>query len=387
MMRRSLSTDALPKHAMGSPDFFYTNAVYDRAYKSISGALRTRKGLVLLVGEAGTGKTKLMRLLSKTLEEQIRIYPCACPLTSFSEVLATFDELLTRGQRESRLPDKLQMIADRLRMWAYRGGTSVLVIDDAHTLDIAVLDQLPLLLDITHTNGAPLQVVLVGRPALETTLATPELGLLHERIALRAYLTPLPVDEIRTFIHQRYRSPSGIRQYLFTAEAIERIEHHSCAIPARINSLCESALMAAYVQGQKVVVPEMIETLAEKLFSTSDLQPSPPLPTPTPILSLEPELAIDNFLPTSDLHHVRHHLVRSGRALMTIGICAMLLLAGVTVAKKIRLEQLVATVPLLVTRSKQAFSAFFPQNLMANPMVTQPNRDQQPVPQKLPKTP
>ena len=231
--------------------------------------------------------------------------------------------------------------------------------------------------------GSPLlQIVLVGRPELETTLALPEISHLHERVTVRAYLTPLHPGEVRTFIHQRYRSPRGLRQYLFTLEAIERIAHYSHAIPARINFLCDSALMAAYVQGQKIVGPEVIEKLAEKLSAAPEHQTAPSPPSPASVTPQEQDQITASSIRTSDIHDIRHRLVRSGRALMTIGTCALVLLAGVTVGKQLRLEQLIAAVPHIVQRGKQAFSALFPQRLMADPVIIQSNRNPQPLQQK-----
>jgi general secretion pathway protein A len=385
MTRLSPSHYVAPEdQASSPPEFFYANAVYDNAYRTVSSALRTRKGLILLIGEAGTGKSKLMRLMSRTLEEQIRIYPCSPSPTTFTEVLATFDDLLPLAQRAGTPLHKLEVIIDRLHMWTYRGGTSVLVIDDAHALDLTVLEQLSLLLHVNSTGGSPLQVVLIGRPELDAKLATPELRHLQKQVAVRAYLTPLQADEVRAFIHERYRSPRGLRQYLFTAEAIERIAHHSRAIPARIATLCESSLMVAYVQGQKIVTPEVVERQAQKLFAPPALFPSVPITVPP--LPDEAEQLTNSALHNSHLHFIRHYIVRSARALVTVGVCAMLLWASMLVAKQIKFEQFTAALVPIVQKGTQALAVFFPQSLFAQPAVNEPNREPQGTAKKQQKT-
>ena len=311
--------------------FFYTNAVYDQAYKAISSALRAQKGLILLTGDAGTGKTKLMGLISTTLEEQIYFCRCDSLPTTLWELLSLFDAFLVLPDRGSEVSLKLEAIADRLRMWAYRKRIAVVVIDDAHRLSTEVLDHLSLLLDLDSTFGSLLQIVLVGRSDLETKLATPELHHLQARVVVRAQLTPLQTEEVRPFIDQRYRTQRGLRQYLFTPEAIDRIADYARAIPGRITLLSESALMAAYAQGQKVVTPELVVELAVKLFSSPNREaaPQPSVLTPEPFI--EDEESPKSSFQRSEILHLRHRILRFGRALVMIGLCAVLLLAGLII--------------------------------------------------------
>jgi len=345
--------------------FFYTNAVYDQAYKAISSALRAQMGLILLTGDAGTGKTKLIGLISTTLEEQI--YFCRCDFlpTTLWELLSVFDEFLALPDRGSEVSPKLEAITDRLRMWAYRKRITVLVIDDAHRLSTEVLNQLSLLLDLDSTFGSLLQIVLVGRPDLETKLATPELHHVQARVAVRAQLTPLQTEEVRPFIDQRYRTPRGLRQYLFTPEAIDRIADYSQTIPGRITLLSESALVAAYAQGQKVVTPEVVVELAVKLFSSPNREaaPQPSVPTPEPLIE-DADLPRGSFQ-RSEILHLRHRVLRFGRALVMIGLCAVLLLAGLIVGKHIAREQLTTVLPLVIETTKRTLS-FFPRLISIN---------------------
>ena len=345
--------------------FFYTNAVYDQAYKAISSALRAQKGLILLTGDAGTGKTKLMGLISTTLEEQIYFCRCDSLPTTLWELLSLFDDFLVLPDRGSEVSLKLEAIADRLRMWAYRKRIAVLVIDDAHRLSTEVLDHLSLLLDLDSTFGSLLQIVLVGRSDLETKLATPELHHLQARVAVRAQLTPLQTEEVRPFIDQRYRTQRGLRQYLFTPEAIDRIADYSQAIPGRITLLSESALMAAYAQGQKVVTPELVVELAVKLFSSPNREaaPQPSVLTPEPFI--EDEESPKSSFQRSEILHLRQRILRSGRALVMIGLCAVLLLAGLIVGKHIAREQLTSVLPLVIETTKRTLS-FLPRLISIN---------------------
>jgi hypothetical protein len=250
-------------------------------------------------------------------------------------------------------------------MWAYRKRITVLVIDDAHRLSTEVLAQLSLLLDLDPSFGSLLQIVLVGRSDLEIKLATPELHHLQARVAVRAQLTRLQTEEVRPFIDQRYRTPRGLRQYLFTPEAIDRIADYSQAIPGRITLLSESALMAAYAQGQKVVTPELVVDLAVKLFSSPNREatPQPSVPILEPFI--ENEDAPKSSLQRSEILHLRYRVLRFGRALVMIGLCAVLLLAALTIGKRISRERLTNVLPHVIETTRRTLS-FFPRLISTN---------------------
>lgn len=363
--------------------FFYTNSVYDEVYQTISSALRAKKNLIVLTGEPGTGKTKLTRLLTATLEEQIRLCICTSPPTTLWELLAIFDQYLVPADRVNELPRKLDAITDRLSMWMYQEGTTVLVLEDAHTLNTTVLDHLSMLLDLNSSFGPLLQIILIGRPELEEKLAAPELHHIRERVAVWSRLSPLRPEEVRTFIHQRYRTARGLRQYLFTAEAIDRITLHSRAIPARINLLSEGALITAYAQGHRVVTPEMVEELAAKLFAAPANEAVPTLPASTPQQVIIPAGFVQSSSSGYALRHMHHRIVRFGRAFIAIGIGAVLVLTGLTIGRHLAIERLTTILPAMIEKTKSTLS-FFPGVLFADSPAPRRERSQQQSPQKSP---
>jgi len=291
-------------------------------------------------------------------------------------LLTQFDDLLAPSDRKSEPSLKLDAIADRLRMWAYRKGTTALVIDDAHMLSNTVLDQLSFLLDLGPTCGSLLQIVLVGRPALEAKLATPELRHIQARVAVRSQLTPLSAEEVRSFVYQRYRTPRGLRQHLFTLEAIDRIAQHSQAIPGRINTLSEGALIAAYAQGQKVVTPEIVDEMAAKLDSspTHELVPKPQNPIRLPVV--ERKDGILRSAQGADILHIHHRMTRFGRTLVAVGLGAIILLTCLIIGKQISRERLTTALPLMIQRTKK----FLPRRIATDSISDRQGHYQKPLP-------
>jgi type II secretory pathway predicted ATPase ExeA len=364
-----------------SPEFFYTNAMYDDVFKTLGCAIRERQGLSLLIGESGTGKTKLIQLLSSTIEEQVRIFHCTSRPRTFADLLTTFGNLSVMPSHTNTVPVQLETLAEDLRLWTFYNGTTVLVIDDAHLLESAILAQLSLLLDLKSSSVSFLQIILVGHPALEKKLTRVELQPLRERVTAACHLHPLPPEEVRQLILQRYPSPKGLRQYLFTAEAIERISYASSGIPARINVLCDRALISAYARGQKVVSLQIIEDLPEDISPPPQRSSRPQLSSILPIATRDQEQHLVAVRNRASLYLLRHSILRFGRAFILIGFCAVFLLTGIMAKKFIPpVEQITATIPHMVQQTRSMLATLAQKVLTYLP--TRQDRPPLPVPQK-----
>ncbi|MBM4256954.1 MAG: hypothetical protein FJ147_13785 [Deltaproteobacteria bacterium] len=268
LLPRSISLDpgVLKTVFASAPRFFYTNAVYEEAYKTILEAIRERKGLIALLGKPGTGKTKLIHLLTNSLEETVHEVVCESPNTTFETLLSALcDQLSLRISRTDDEKVKLEAIEDALWAWTYRGGTEVLVLDNAHNLSSDALKKLGQLLELEGPHGKLLQIILVARPEFEAKLTSKELRWLQERIAVRCRVTPLNPKEIDTFIHHRFRAAGWDQEGLFDQDVIEMIAQHSEAIPQQINAICNNAIVAAYATGQEKISPHIIQEMAVAL--------------------------------------------------------------------------------------------------------------------------
>jgi type II secretory pathway predicted ATPase ExeA len=254
-----------PFSPASEPRFFYTNPLYEEAYKSILTAIRERKGFILLTGEAGTGKTSLLRLIADSLEDTVHG-------VVFHDRTPTFEKLLTSLCQQLALyvdhrdsSAQLNELHASLHAWAYHGDSAVLFIDDAHKLDQATLDRLHVLLALEGFHKKLLSVVLAGQPELEAKLAQPELRHIQRQVAVHCRLTPLSEEEVGPFIHHQFRAAGRERQDLFAPEAIRSIACHARGIPWLINVICDNALFAAYTAGQQTVSPAIIEGVTHNL--------------------------------------------------------------------------------------------------------------------------
>ncbi|MGE0826304.1 MAG: AAA family ATPase [Candidatus Binatia bacterium] len=249
------------------PRFFYANPGHEETYASLLYGIRQRKGYISLIGEAGTGKTTLLRRVVDALEKNIRV------AFYYYDTTLTFDELLDfvcssfdlPVVKEGRKLEKIQALDHFLRERLAEGGTGVLIFDEAHHLANDVLENLRLLSNIELNNHKLLQIVLVGQPELEAKLDQPELRQLKQRIAISCRLGCLKPQSVGAFIQHRLQVAGCERTDLFTPEAVQSVAIHSEGIPRLINTICDNALSIAYNTSQSAVSEEIIEKVVQDL--------------------------------------------------------------------------------------------------------------------------
>jgi general secretion pathway protein A len=165
----------------------------------------------------------------------------------------------------------------------YRAGKiSALIVDEAHKLNLDVLEELRLLGNFEESDRKLLQIILVGQPELDQVLNSEELRQLKQRIALRVVLGPLNASDVEPYIRHRWTVAGG-GEPPFAPEAILRVASISKAIPRIINSLCENSLMLAVAEGVKRVESRHVQLAA------GDLQWAPSVEQP-PAVDKKPDV-------------------------------------------------------------------------------------------------
>jgi general secretion pathway protein A len=247
------------------PRFFYTNPGYQEAYASLLYGIHERRGFIVLTGEIGTGKTTLLRRLMENMEANVRFVFFYNTTLTFEELLDfTCNELGLSTKEAGRL-QKIQMLNQFLMDQLTRGGTVVLLIDEAQNLGEEVLENLRLLSNLETASEKLLQIVMVGQPELESKLNQPELRQLKQRIAIQCRLERLEDEEVGPFITYRLNKVGYKRQQLFMPDAVQEIAYYSRGFPRLINILCDNALLIAYATSQKRISADIIREAAGDL--------------------------------------------------------------------------------------------------------------------------
>lgn len=281
------------------PRFLYRNACVEEAAAALAYGIERRKGFLSLVGEAGTGKTTLLRHVLDTLSGNVRTVVLLHPTVEFDEILEYILSELGVPVEGGRKLVLLQRLHEFLVEHTRDGGNVALLIDEAQDLEPRVLEELRLLSNLETGTEKILQIVLAGQPELEAKLADPGLRQLRQRIALHIRLRPLSADEVASYITTRLELAGSARTDVFTREASERIAAVSQGIPRVVNVLCDACLVTAYAVNTKQVTAAIVdEAWADYSRLVGDL-PERPAPEPVVVRAPEPASAPPGSVPVA----------------------------------------------------------------------------------------
>jgi general secretion pathway protein A len=259
-----------PFNVTPDPRFFYANSAYEEAYASLVYGIQERKGFVTLIGEVGTGKTTLLRRLMTNLALPNEFVYLCYSTPSFEEFLTFICSDLGMEVEGKGYLGKIQALNNFLLSVLQKGGTGILLVDEAQNLGEAVLENLRLLSNIETATEKLLQIVLVGQPELEKKLARPNLRQLKQRIAVQCRLDRLKEREVGPFIFSRLRTSGYEKKDLFPPETIQRIALYSRGTPRLVNIICDNALLLAYSASLLVISPAMVDEVARDLQLRSE---------------------------------------------------------------------------------------------------------------------
>jgi general secretion pathway protein A len=246
-----------------NPRFLCLTARHREALSNLKYAISSRKGLTVLLGEAGTGKTTLIRaaLAAQNAPETL-IATVQNPVLTrpeFVTMLSLRFGLNGRsGESKAVLLHELEQLLLKRREQGHLTG---LVVDEAHALSDDLLEEVRLMANIETDEEKLLPVILVGQPELAERLNSHAFRQLKQRISLRCELGALNVQETADYIACRIRIAGGSPAGVFTREAVTLLYDASRGIPRVVNTICDNALLNAFAAGERPVSSKMIEAV------------------------------------------------------------------------------------------------------------------------------
>jgi general secretion pathway protein A len=253
------------------PRYLHMSEPHQAALTVLLEGILYRKGLVMITGPIGTGKTTLIHTALQMLTD---ISKQKMPVKSallFNPVL-TRDEFLEMMLDEFEIscaatskPRRLMALHDMLLETQRRGGTAVLFIDEAHLLSPELLEEIRLLGNADAHQEKLLQIVLSGQPEFLPMMNRPELSALKQRIAGRAHLRPLNLQETQAYISSRMQL-AGLKEPLpFSPKALEEVLRYSAGAPRLINLVCDACLAMGFRTQRKTIDTDMVDEAAVAL--------------------------------------------------------------------------------------------------------------------------
>ncbi|MDW5415451.1 AAA family ATPase [Iodobacter sp. CM08] len=235
------------------PEFFFAGAERGATLDALIYAVLAGEGLVKVVGEVGSGKTMLCRVLVERLPANIDSVYIANPAMKPDELMLMIADDLGLASDATHTSAKVRDLQAALLERFAAGRQVVILIDEAHAMPTASLEAVRLLSNLDHGHHKLLQIVLFGQPELDSRLAQQDLRQLRERVTHAFQLAPLKSDDIEAYIEFRMRAAGYRGPELFQTQALKQIYIESEGLTRRINILADKSLMAAFSRGEHLV--------------------------------------------------------------------------------------------------------------------------------------
>lgn len=259
-----------PFNVTADPDFFYSSKCHADAISNLTYGIEQRKGILVITGEIGTGKTTLCRKLIRQAHKKIKFALVLNPNFSEIEMLQLIaHDLGIRTKADNKFA-LIHALNKFLIKASNKGYNVVVIIDEAQNLSVEQLEQIRLLSNLETEKEKLLQIILVGQPELDEKLKLSELRQLRQRIAVHYQIQPLEKSDIKSYIHHRIakvmRDPDAVRNIHFTDQAIDSIFRATQGSPRTINILCDRALLAGFVSDTYLIDEFIIESCAREVL-------------------------------------------------------------------------------------------------------------------------
>lgn len=228
-------------------DFFFSGGNRGAVLDALIYAITSGEGIIKVVGEVGSGKTMLCRMLQHLLPEKVESVYLANPSVAPEDVLhaIAFDLQLELPADADRLR-VMQVLQTYLLERHAEGKRVVIFIEEAQGMPLATLEEIRLLSNLETRHDKLLQIVLFGQPELDENLNLTQIRQLRERITHSFSLTPLTEQDVSEYLIFRMRAAGYFGPHLFTKTAIRMIARSSGGLVRRINILADKALLAAF---------------------------------------------------------------------------------------------------------------------------------------------
>ena len=278
MYKRFFGLKENPFNVSPDPRYLFLTKQIEETLSSLMYGIQTRKGIITLAGEVGTGKTTLVNRLLDWLHQHAMktafLFNSRINSSQFFDfVLAEFEIHCESSSKSQQLMKLNQWLVDRFKA----GETAVLIVDEAQNLTFPVLEEIRLLTNLETPTDKLLQIVLSGQPEFEEKLNLPQLRQLRQRITIRCKTSPLTKEDTHAYILERLKIAGAATdgQPIFSPGAMETVHLYSLGIPRVVNLLCEHALINAYVEKQRPIESEIIEDIARE-FQLDVVEPIAP---------------------------------------------------------------------------------------------------------------
>jgi general secretion pathway protein A len=251
------------------PRYLYMTRRHADALAHLIYGVSESGGFIQLTGEVGTGKTTLIRSLLEQLPEKAKIAVILNPHLTAEEFLQVIcAELRIPIPEESSNRQTVDALNRFLLAEHAQGRRVVLVVDEAQTLSLELLEQVRLLTNLETAKQKLLQIILIGQPELRDVLSRPDMRQLAQRVTGRYHLEPLTQEDTIAYVKHRMKV-AGAQTSVFKPSAMRELYRRSGGIPRLVNVIADRALLAAYTLERTKIDARLVKDASVEVFGSS----------------------------------------------------------------------------------------------------------------------
>lgn len=255
-----------PFNTTANPRFFFLSPIHSIALGKTEFTVDAKKGLTIVFGDTGMGKSTLARLLhQKFLDKGYTSILLTNPnYPTTNSLLRTIIQEFQLPKTSKSYKDNLDIFKRFLYTEAVENGKNiVLIIDEAQTLRLPLLELLRQLINFETNDQKLLQLVLFPQEEFRNKLTHPLARNFRSRISMASTIDKLGIDEITEMIDFRWRVASGNLTHPFTSDALQSLYFHSEGIPREACIIADNSLLLAFLQKKSVIDKETVEVAAK----------------------------------------------------------------------------------------------------------------------------
>jgi general secretion pathway protein A len=255
----------LPFRLSPDPQFLYLSKQHARAKAYMESTIWFADGFVVITGEIGSGKTTLIESFLKEVPADVVVAQInqtqVTAIDFLQAVLAQFGFSPFKMRKAELISTLNNFLIEQ-----YAAGRRVLlIVDEAQNLSMRVLEEIRMLSGVETTKEKVLRIILAGQPELNDKLDAPELEQLTQRVRLRFHLQTLSEAETRAYIQHRLEVAGAGDRELFVSDTYTEIFRYCGGVPRLINTLCDTAMMAAFTADRDTVTRADLASAVEEL--------------------------------------------------------------------------------------------------------------------------
>ncbi len=262
----------LPFENVPDPVFFFDRDDYARARKRLTDSLKAGRGLLVVTGPIGSGKTTLSQMIKSDFSHDNKLIWMAEPPGNSMDLFLFIAQELGLQPSTSERTFVIRDIRNALLKINSEGGKCLVIIDESHLMSDDILNGIRLLNNLEECSAKLIQILLLGQNELMEKIARPEMEPFKQRIATLEILGKMNADRIREYVSHRIQVAGG-HPSIFADSGWEALNlaFRSGSTPRIINSLCDRSLNTAFEKEKTIVDAHDVYEAAQGMGLSKDI--------------------------------------------------------------------------------------------------------------------